>query len=74
MKEETESFIPNAKPPTKPAEEDVIVLESSETNSLCLFGEALKSSSEKAIELLKAALRQSPENLSAAEYLSYLYL
>jgi hypothetical protein len=38
----------------------MIVLESNETNSLCLFSEAVKSSSERAIELLKAALRQSP--------------
>ena len=54
--------------------EEVIALEKMEKNSLLLFSEALKSDTEKAIELLRGALKYSPNNLSAAEYLSYLYL
>ena len=58
----------------KEKEDDVIVLGLNEKYSLLLFSEALKCESQKAIELLKASLKYSPNNLSAAEYLSYLYL
>lgn len=50
------------------------MLELNEKNSLLLFSEALKSDTERAIILLKASLKYSPNNLSASEYLSYLYL
>lgn len=75
LKEETETLIPRKNSSVKEEENnDVIVLEKNDKNSLLLFCEALKSDSDKAIELLKAALKYSPNNLSAAEYLSYLYL
>lgn len=74
LKEETETLIPRKYSSVEEENNEVIVLEKNEKNSLLLFCEALKSDSDKAIELLKAALKYSPNNLSAAEYLSYLYL
>ena len=54
--------------------EEVIELESMQTNSLLLFSQALKSDTQRAIQMLRGSLKYSPNNLSAAEYLSYLYL
>lgn len=45
-----------------------------EADSLALLVQSLTLQAEKAIPLLEAAIKYASNNLSAAEYLSYLYL
>ncbi len=54
--------------------EEQMEIKDDESNSLLLLIESLKLSAEKAIPMLEKAMLYAPNNLSAAEYLSYLYL
>lgn len=62
------------KTPEKKEEQQSIVMKDKEADSLALLVQSLTLQAEKAIPLLEAAIKYASNNLSAAEYLSYLYL
>lgn len=51
-----------------------MLLKDKEADSLALLVESLRMPAEKAIPFLEAAVKYANNNLSATEYLSYLYL
>ena len=51
-----------------------MILKEKEADSLALLVESLRLPAEKAIPMLEAAVKYAGNNLSASEYLSYLYL